>query len=275
MIQSVLWNPSQGKPRYQCRPRLNPAHPLNCGIKYFALLNEGGSKFYDLVSGASIDLANGATVDPIGGIRCDANAERAYGLAPSDLTATYPCSLVVRCYILGAPSYFASHISNRNKIAILGGASTPLRYSHGGYSGTTWTQWASSISYEIGFRTIVSVIDNGYQRLYVDGFLIHSTSSAMSQPTSPDGNIYLGQDSSSATRNSNSIILLAAAYNRILTDSEAMEWYLHPYGSISNPRLFVEPKNTLWASSGGEPPVPTLPLKHPFLRPFSGPFGRF
>jgi hypothetical protein len=256
MRRNPAWFPeyTQRKPDFNTMGamRLNPDYFGNQGLVALWLINEsGGGDFYDRVSGIVSSLINGATLDPIGGIRCDSNTEASRSGLPKGFTVTYPISMVFKAYFLtSTTTAYATFFSVGDKVAILEQSTAGGKYSHGGYSYSSWNQWDSNVLRSIGYHTIVSSIGNGYQRLWADGALVQTSSIAMSNPTSPSSYIYLGQDNTSAVRNANVIIIYGAVYNRLLIDSEALMWSTAPFGTPDNPRFLALARRTYFVPSG-------------------------
>jgi len=255
MLQSALWNPLQGKPRYQYRPRLNPAHPLNNGLLGYWLLNEGGgNKFYDLVGKNTFDDLTGCIIDPNGLLvatqqwaTCNAPKIPAIGYG------NYTVHIDAKIDTYGA--------TGRGMLAF-GTYDPAWAFNSVGklyvYDGGAKTE--SSVAITAGIRstfTFTRIGTDANQLLYYSNGRYSSTAQHADSIAAP-ATIEIGTDrDSNLGTEAAGTYYGVSIYNRALSQSDILLLHTYPYGTTSNPRLIVEPRYAPWVNAGGAPPPVT------------------
>lgn len=263
-LQSRVWNACQQKPGTNSRPRLNPFHPCNQGLVGYWLINERGTdQLYNLVDHVPATL-NGPTWDNLTvargpGLWFDGSGDYVDCNGSYNAVANSPVTIIVLFAVYGVPLSFLRIVSNFTGVPRYGfelltdNALNKTFYFQAAYNGTVKTAVAPdnsiatdealevALTYDnasispVLYKNGVSVAVNCRDGNWAAGCLAASSS-----------NLNLGRRSGSADQYWYGWIGRVELFNRVLSQSEIMEIYEHPFGTPTNPRLIVHPLWSPW-----------------------------
>lgn len=245
------------KPRYEWRPRLNPYYALNRNLVAYWLLNESsGLKAYDLVKGMDLTLNmsylswEGDKVNTAAA--SGTNQPGSCSIRLNNIDFGFTNELTYEIEIIPAThSYYQSllHITESTRhICNFGFDNATLKpllligkESDGGFAFQVFDDALTA-----GVRYIIIATYKGstdVYSLYVNG--VKKPTKTGANPGIWNGTpdkIGFGNDNVGWSEPFKGKTFRIALYNRCLTDSEAEELYLHPFGTRLNPRFLVEPR---------------------------------
>lgn len=271
MNRSVIWNPLFGKPRYEYRARINPAHPLNQGLVGWWLFNNGAGQCSNLMSGVQTSLS-GSTLWSKEGLYFDGAGDYVdFG----DLFYSDALSLVIHCHPTTVDANGRTIILKRNGAGTVTASTSEWWFIHSNASLGLYA-WNSSNTVILSFTTAAPLVAGAWSHV-----VAVAGGNGNYSYISVNGVVDGSGSQTGVIRNSTSAIQIAARstndnnryfigdigyvliYNVALTTSQASELYVRPYGTPDNPRLIVEPRRTWFiASNLGYRTSGPFPISH-------------
>jgi hypothetical protein len=262
-MQSLIWTPTQGKPRYEQRPRLSPAHPLNQYLVAWWLMNEmAGNNIFDVAGrfAGTITVPSWLNTGLGPAITVTDNTHGVVGCgnilaidAPSRLTMSawiYPTNFADYRHIIDKhPSNMLSGWSCQTGGAGVGSSARPLFFAANGsvyrFCYTTSDSLVLNIWQHIVFvYNAAGSTDADKVQIYVNAVLkaltfpsaMVASIAATSSPVNIGDGAVVG-DNSWAGQIANVML-----FNSNLGINDIKDLYLNPFGTPYNPRLIVQPQ---------------------------------